>query len=186
VLAFDHTPGEWPWAYRAEQRIRLGDKGCAITLVVTNRADSAMPTGLGLHSYFRRSASSRVRFAADRVLLSDAETMPTGVDAPPDHFADFRQGAPLPPETVDHCFAGWSGEVAIEDHLGRIAMTASGAPHLHFYAPADGSALCCEPVSHTPDVLNRAPTAMTILPPGCSATLTMRISASFPAPVVSV
>jgi aldose 1-epimerase len=170
--------GPWPWAYRTEQRVRLGDKGIAITLVLTNRGDTAMPAGIGLHPYFRRREGVRVRFAADHVLLSDPECLPTGVTAPADHFADFRHGAVLPPETVDHCFAGWSGEAAIEDDLGTIAVTASGAPHLHFYAPADGSALCCEPVSHRPDAPNRAPEEMTILPPGCSATLTLRISAS--------
>jgi aldose 1-epimerase len=169
--------GAWPWAWRAEQRVRLGDKGCAITLVLTNRGDTAMPAGIGLHPYFRRREGARVRFAADHVLLSDPECLPTGVTAPADHFADFRHGAALPPETVDHCFAGWSGEATIEDDLGTIAITASGAPHLHVYAPADGSALCLEPVGHTPDAPNRAPEAMTILPPGCSATLTLRISA---------
>ena len=169
--------GPWPWGYRAEQRVRLGDKGIAITLVLTNRGDTAMPAGIGLHPYFRRREGVRVSFAADHVLLSDPECLPTGVIAPADHFADFRHASALPAETVDHCFAGWSGEATIEDDLGTIAIGASGAPHLHFYAPADGSALCCEPVSHTPDAPNRAPEAMTILPPGCSATLTLRISA---------
>jgi aldose 1-epimerase len=36
--------------------------------------------------------------------------------------------------------------------------------------------LCLEPVSHTPDALNRVPEEMTVLPPGCSASLTMRIA----------
>jgi aldose 1-epimerase len=169
--------GAWPWAYRAEQRVRLGEKGCAITLVLTNRADTPMPAGIGLHPYFRRTASSRVRFAADHVLLSDRELLPTGVTAPADHFGDFAHGAALPRETIDHCFARWAGEGAIEDDLGTIAISASGAPDLHLYAPSDGSALCCEPVSHTPDALNRAPEEMTVLAPGCSATLTLRISA---------
>jgi aldose 1-epimerase len=178
VLVDDYDgAGPWPWAWRVEQRVRLGDKGCAITLVLTNRDDTAMPAGIGLHPYFRRRAESCVRFTSDHVLLSDPECLPTGVTAPADHFADFHHGASLPPETIDHCFAGWSGEATIEDDLGTIAINASGAPHLHFYAPADGSALCCEPVSHTPDALNRAPEEMSILPPGCSATLTLRISA---------
>jgi aldose 1-epimerase len=169
--------GPWPWAYRAEQRVRLGDKGCAVTLVLTNRDATPMPAGIGLHPYFRRGTEPRLRFAADQVLLSDPELLPTGVSALPSHFADFAAGAALPGETVDHCFAGWSGEVVIEDERGTIAISATGAPHLHVYAPADGSALCCEPVSHTPDALNRAPDEMIVLPPRCSATLTMRISA---------
>ena len=64
------------------------------------------------------------------------------------------------------------------DGLGTITVSADGAPHLHLYAPADGSALCLEPVSHTPDALNRAPEEMVVLPPGCSASLTMRIAAA--------
>jgi aldose 1-epimerase len=172
---YDGT-GPWPWAYRAEQRVRLGDKGLAVTLVLTNRGETPMPAGIGLHPYFRRYEGARVRFAADHVLLSDPECLPTGVTAPADHFANFRQGATLPVETVDHCFAAWKGEASIEDELGTIAISASGAPHLHLYAPADGSALCLEPVSHTPDALNRVPEEMTVLPPGCSASLTMRIA----------
>jgi aldose 1-epimerase len=170
--------GAWPWAYRAEQRVRLGDKGCAVTLVLTNRGDTPMPAGIGLHPYFRRREGVRVSFAADHVLLSDPECLPTGVTAPADHFGDFREGAALPTETVDHCFAGWRGEATIEDDLGTIAVAASGTPNLHLYAPADGSALCLEPVSHTPDAPNRAPAEMIVLPPGCSASLTLRISAT--------
>jgi aldose 1-epimerase len=179
VDEYDGT-GPWPWAYRAEQRVRLGEKGCAMTLVLTNRGDTPMPAGIGLHPYFRRDRATRVRFMAGHVLLSDPECLPTGVTAPADHFADFGHGAALPRETVDHCFAGWAGEATIEDELGTIQIGATGAPHLHLYAPADGSALCIEPVSHTPDALNRAPDEMTILPPGCSASLTLRISAANP------
>lgn len=178
VLVDDYDgAGPWPWAYRAEQRVRLGEKGCAITLVLTNQGQTAMPAGIGLHPYFRRRDATRVRFLADHVLLSDPELLPTGVAAPADHFADFAHGAALPAETVDHCFAHWSGEVAIDDDLGTIVMTATGGPHLHLYAPSDGSALCCEPVSHTPDALNRAPEQMIVLPPGCAASLTMTIGA---------
>jgi aldose 1-epimerase len=174
VLADDYDgSGLWPWAYRAEQRVRLGERGCAITLVLTNRGRAPMPAGIGLHPYLCRGNGTRVRFAADRVLLIDAELLPTGEAASADRFADFAHGAPLPRETVDHCFAGWNGEARVEDDLGTIGIAVTGAPDLHLYAPADGSALCLEPVSHTPDALNRAPAEMTILPPGCSATLTM-------------
>ena len=45
-LAHSHDgSGGWPWAYEAEQRVRLGPQGCAITLDVTNRADEPMPCG---------------------------------------------------------------------------------------------------------------------------------------------
>jgi len=167
----------WPWAYRARQRIRLGPKGCAITLVLTNRSVLPMPAGLGLHPYFRRRPETVVAFRSDHVLLTDSATMPTGITAPRDLLADFAAGAPLPAETIDHCFVWWQGEASIEDGLGTIGLSADGAPHLHLYAPADGSALCLEPVTQTPDAPNRAPAEMIVLPPGCSASLTMLVSA---------
>lgn len=179
VLADDYDGrGPWPWAYGARQRIRLGPKGCAVTLVLTNRSDRPMPAGIGLHPYFRRSADSTLCFAADHVLLTDDELLPTGIGAPANHFGDWSAGAPLPPLTVDHCFAKWQGTARIDDELGSIFVEADGTPHLHLYAPADGSALCLEPVTHTPDAPNRTPEEMIVLPPGCSASLTMRISAN--------
>ena len=178
VLADDYDgSGLWPWAYGVRQRIRLGPKGCAITLVLTNHSDEPMPSGIGLHPYFRRRPETHLRFVADHVLLSDGGLLPTGIGAPADHFGDFARGATLPPQTVDHCFVRWGGEASLRDDLGEIAIAADGAPDLHLYAPADGSALCLEPVSHTPDAPNRAPAEMIILPPGCSASMTMRISA---------
>lgn len=177
VLVHDYDgSGAWPWAYRALQRIRLGPKGCAITLVLTNRSAETMPAGLGLHPYFRRRPETEVRFAADHVLLTAPDPLPTGVSAPADHFGDWATGASLPSETIDHCFAGWRGEATIRDALGAIALGADGAPHLHLYAPADGSALCLEPVSHTPDAHNRAPEELILLPPGCAATLSLHIA----------
>ncbi|KRA80832.1 hypothetical protein ASD76_15720 [Altererythrobacter sp. Root672] len=179
VLVDDYDgTGAWPWAYHAQQRVRLGPKGCAITLVLINRSSDPMPAGLGLHPYFRRSPEASVRFGADHVLLVSAETLPTGVTAPASHFGEFASGHTLPFETVDHCFVQWQGLAEISDELGTIRLTADGAPHLHLYAPADGSALCLEPVSHTPDALNRAPEEMIVLPPGCAASMTLWISAN--------
>jgi aldose 1-epimerase len=56
-------------------------------------------------------------------------------------------------------------------------LTADGTPNLHLYAPADSSALCLEPVSHTPDAANRAPEELIVLPPGCAASMSLMISA---------
>jgi aldose 1-epimerase len=179
VLVDDYVgSADWPWAYRAQQRIRLGPKGCAVTLVLTNRSAEPMPAGLGLHPYFRRRPETEMRFEADHVLLSGADPLPTGISAPAEHFGNWTAGAGMPAETVDHCFVGWTGSAVLRDELGTISLSADGAPHVHLYAPADGSALCLEPVTHTPDAPNRAPDEMIILPPGCSASLTMRIAAT--------
>ena len=158
--------------------MRVGPKGCAVSLDVTNRSNMAMPAGLGLHPCFRRRPETRVRFAVQGVVMADEALIPNGEVAAPDLYGDFARGAPLPDETVDHCFTGWHGLAVIEDDLGTITVTARGAPHLHLYAPADGSALCLEPVSHMPDALNHQPVNMTCLPPRCTASLQMWISAT--------
>jgi aldose 1-epimerase len=176
-LAHRHDgSGGWPWAYDAEQRLRLGAQGCAITLDVTNRGETPMPCGVGLHPYFRRRSETRVRFGSSGMIVVDDGLIPTGEMVLSGRVADFEAGAALPARLVDHCFPGWDAAATIADDLGTIELTARGAPLLHVYAPEDGSTLCLEPVSHPPDALNQAPAAMTALPPGCSATLTMRIS----------
>jgi aldose 1-epimerase len=169
--------GAWPWAYDAEQRVRLGSQGCAITLDVTNRGETAMPCGLGLHPYFRRRPETQLTFAAAGVLEVDDALIPTGALSPPDRFATWAQGARLPAQTVDHCFTGWPGTVDVADDLGTIMLDGRGTPFLHLYAPADGSALCLEPVTHSPDAPNRFPREMIALPPGCTASATLRIGA---------
>lgn len=167
----------WPWAYEAEQRIRLGHRGCAISLGLTNRSNMVMPAGIGLHPYFRRRPETRLRFASGRVCEVGGDMIPTGRTLAADTFADFRSGALLPAETIDHCFCEWDGIAVIEDDLGSITLTARGAPHMHVYAPAGQEILCLEPVSHLPDALNQDPAGITALPPGCSASLQMWISA---------
>lgn len=167
---------QWPWAYRADQRIMLGPKGCAISLTLTNRSDVPMPAGLGLHPYFRRRPETRVKFTATGVALVNESLIPTGEVGMPDTFGPFARGSALPAQTIDHCYTGWDGIATITDGLGTITVMARGAPHLHVYAPADGGVLCLEPVSHTPDALNQNPASMTCLPPGCSASLQMWIA----------
>ncbi len=166
----------WPWAYQAQQRIRLGEKGCAISLDLTNRSHRSMPAGLGLHPWFRRRPETRVRFSAAGVLLAGADLIPTGEVAPADHFGDFARGSALPGSVINHCFAGWDGMATIEDDLGTITLEARGAPFLHLYA--DDGVLCLEPVNHRPDALNQEQAGMTMLPPGCTASVQMWISAS--------
>ncbi len=169
---------DWPWACHAEQRVRLGERGCAITLNLTNLSNVPMPAGLGFHPYFRRRPETQVTFKSNGVWLVDDAQIPTGEIAASDHFGDFASGAPLPAQTIDHCYMLWDGVARIEDDLGTITLTARGAPYLHLYAPEDGSALCLEPVSHMPDAHNQDPGDLTSLPPGCSASLQMWITAA--------
>lgn len=170
--------GEWPWAYRAEQQVSLSPSGCRVTLTLTNRSGEPMPAGLGLHPYFRRRPGARLTFTSGCVLLTGDDPLPSGETAPGDHFGRWSEGDNLPARLVDHCHADWHGNIRIDDELGTITMRAAGAPHLHVFIPPGRDDLCCEPVSHTPDALNRAPAGMTLVPPGCTAALEMWIEAS--------
>jgi aldose 1-epimerase len=167
----------WPWAYRAEQRIRLGGRGMKITLDLTNRSNAPMPAGLGLHPYFRRSSDTRVTFSSRGMVQVDERQIPTEDFLAADTVAPWHKGTVLPDRLVDHCFVGWNEEARIEDALGTIHLRASGAPNLHLYAPTDGKTLCLEPVSHIPDAANQDPAGMIALPPGCTASLHMEIGA---------
>ncbi len=166
----------WPFAYHARQRIRLGPRGMAISLDLTNLSDRVMPCGLGLHPYFRRRPESLVRFASAGVVLVGDDLIPSGEIADAARFSDFAAGSTLPDSLIDHCYTGWDAAATITDNLGTITLTARGAPCLHVFN--GGGQLCLEPVSHVPDALNQNPAQMTHLPPGCSAMLEMTISAS--------
>ena len=165
----------WPWPYRAQMRVRLTPAGCMIGLTLTNHADRPMPAGLGLHPYFVRSAESLIRFDAGDMIELGSDSLPTGAISPNGHFADMRAGAPFPAQMVDHCFTNWKGEVRIATPHSNFLLDANGAPNLHVFSPADSDFFCLEPVSHTPDALNRSPDQITRLAPGNSAFLSMRI-----------
>jgi aldose 1-epimerase len=169
------APG-WPWVYAAQMAVVLGAAGCTIRLSLTNHADTPMPAGLGLHPYLRRRPETRVRFAAGSVVAVGANMIPTGERLPPSQFGNFAAagGAALPSALIDHCFTGWDGAAVLEDDLGTITLHASGAPHLHLYAPETPDILCLEPVSHLPDAVNAG--GMPLCEPGETISLNLRIS----------
>ena len=167
----------WPWSYRAEQHISVGDDGCSVKLTLINCSDNAMPAGLGLHPYFRRRPETCLTFSARHVYLMGSQYLPDGRLAPASHFADFASGANLPEGTIDHCFAQWGNVATLQDDIGTMTLTASGSRHLHLYAPSDPETLCLEPVSHMPDAINKHADEMLSLQPGEETSLTMHISA---------
>lgn len=180
TLAYRHPAGAagWPWAYEATQQIALSPEGCAMTLTLTNLDDRAMPAGLGFHPYFRRSAESCVRFSAGPICEVGSDMIPTGRMLSADSFGAFgaSEGAALPAYQIDHCYTDWDSAAVVSDADGSIAIAATGAAHLHLYAPQLPGILCLEPASHLPDALNRDPASMHSLQPGASLTTTMMIS----------
>ncbi|UIP06067.1 aldose 1-epimerase [Erythrobacter sp. SDW2] len=178
VMAYAHAASDWPWDFQSIQTFELRDDCFLATLELANCSGIDMPAGLGLHPYFRRRPETRVFFEAGGIVLSGRDQIPTGEIAAPGALAEFRTGSHLPGALIDHCYTDWNGEVVIEDDLGRIEMRAVGASYLHVYAPPGTDILCLEPVTHPPDALNRWPEEMTVLEPGRSTSIAMRISAS--------
>jgi aldose 1-epimerase len=163
--------GDWPWAYRAEQRFALTGDGLEVALTLTNSGDEPMPAGLGLHPCFPVQPETRLTFRAAAMWLADADMLRTE-SAPPDHFADWTRGARIAGHgLIDNAFEGWDGAA----RLDGLAITARGADALHLYVPPGQGYCCIEPVSHLPDAFNRDLPA-DALAPGAAWTLTMRLA----------
>lgn len=138
-----------PFAYRAEQRIRLRDGCLSIELRVTHLAEQAAWHGLGLHPYFPRRPGTRLQATATQVWLSDASKLPTGLTAVPQDW-DFRQLKGLPEGLVDNGFCQWDGHCLIEQpELGyTLECQASGCDYYLLYCPPGLGFFCIEPVTH--------------------------------------
>ncbi|MEQ8749123.1 MAG: hypothetical protein RIC52_05040 [Amphiplicatus sp.] len=176
TIGFEHapSPGRFPFPYRAEQTLTLDDKGLTVFLSIENTGAAPMPAGLGLHPYFARVDDTRLAFSAERYW-----TPPDGpLSALPDALGQGA-GAPLPPSTRDHSYAGFGGAVAIESGGQRILLK-SDAPALHLYAPGGRDYYCLEPVTHLPGAFtgDAKMSAARSLEPGERLSLTMFIGAA--------
>ncbi|MDZ7629678.1 MAG: hypothetical protein U5J99_14850 [Parvularculaceae bacterium] len=162
------SPSGFPHPYEAQQDFRLTAQGLTITLSVRNTGARAMPAGLGLHPYFRRTPASRISFSADALWTPPASS-PGALGALPGGLGSAAFTT-LPDNTIDHSFTGFGGTLLVETAEGVIRLT-SAASILHLYAPADEDYFCAEPVSHLPGDFGRARLA-----PGASSALTVSIA----------
>ena len=181
VLAQDHDGGDgWPWAWRAEQAFALDAAGLSVTLTLTNRADTPMPAGIGLHPYFALQPGTMLRLSAARAWLTDDLQIPNR-PVPADHFGNWTAGASISEAGfIDHSYEGWDGLATLDRGGCSIRVSADGARDLHLYHPEGESFCCLEPVSHLPDAFNRPGAAFDVLAPGGSLALTMLIAVVLP------
>lgn len=180
ALAFDHAPGEWPWAYRAEQRFVLGEQGLRQELSVTNTGAEPMPAGLGFHPYFPAPAGTRLQAGVAGVWMIDGDCLPTThVDGP--WRSDWAAGAPTAvSELIDNCYTGWNGVAALTGPDGAVTtLTASpDCRWLHVYSPPGADFVCAEPVANRPDPFNGEDSGIRVLAPGETASVWMNVSCS--------
>ncbi|ALL12231.1 aldose 1-epimerase [Caulobacter henricii] len=179
VLSYDHTPGDWPWAYRAEQRFVLGEASLRITLSVTNKGDQPMPAGLGFHPYFPLRPGERLKAAVDGVWLIDPDVLPTvhhqGAWGP-----DWVSGAGVAghPDLIDHCYTGWDQRAELSaPGLPTTTITASAdCRWLHVYVPPGQDFYCVEPCASRPNPFGKGETGMVTLAPGQTRSVRMEIA----------
>ncbi|MGY4535104.1 aldose 1-epimerase [Pseudomonas sp. TE3786] len=138
-----------PFAYRAQQHIRLDNGRLSIELKVTHLAEQPCWHGLGLHPYLPRTAATRLQVHADQVWLCDEGRLPTELAALPPEW-NFREAAALPSELVDNGFTGWDGQALITqaDAGYQLQVQATGSEFFLLFCPLDKPFFCLEPVSH--------------------------------------
>lgn len=178
VLAYDHPPGDWPWAYRAEQRFVLGECGLWIGLSVINTSDTTMPAGLGLHPYFPRRPGERLQAGVDGVWMIDETVLPTvhhvGVWGP-----DWAAGAALDSQQtlIDHCYTGWTqrAELTAPGLPTTIVTASANCRWLHVYAPSGEAFYCVEPCASRPDPFGALDSGIVALAPGQTHAIWMEI-----------
>lgn len=157
-----------PYRYAARLEVGLGPAGFALALALTHEGEVPLPHGLGWHPWFHRAPGTRLDFAATHRLSKDARNLPIAAEP-----STGMTGALEAAMGLDAHFPGWAGEARLA-WPGRAALNlrAGGAlaRNLHVFVPGYAEAVCLEPVSHVPDVINRpalAPFgAMAMLAPG--------------------
>ncbi|MBX6743065.1 MAG: aldose epimerase [Acetobacteraceae bacterium] len=156
-----------PWRYAAHFELTLRESGAEIALRLTNAADLPFPFGLGWHPFLARPPGTRLRFHASTLLSRDGRGLPVAVQP-----STGLNGPEAAYDGLDTHFAGWDGvvEIARPDLRLRLAAEGAWARNLQIFAPAGGTVLCVEPVSHVPDAPNRpeftAYGPLVMLPPG--------------------
>lgn len=170
----------WPWRYTVAMRVTVADLLVTVDLELTNRAETRMPGGLGLHPWFRRP----LELAIDASSVFVSNTAPTPDPEPVDGLRhDLRKLGPV----VDDLDATWSG---LGDPAVRLRWPETGisatmralAPAAYIVAASPGQldAVAVEPQTHAAQAIRRSrddePGALALLDPEESLGLTMELA----------
>lgn len=174
-LAFVGGVADWPWPYRAEQRLDIDADGLTIELSAVNVGEETMPLMLGLHPYFATDATSRFQAHLPRYWAASEVNLPTvETDTPPRWGFELPDNEPLP--SVDNCFSGWDGAATLFRSDCTVGIRATNCRWLHLYRPPSRDYLCIEPQSSPTGALNRGGADLPTLPPGERAVISMRVA----------
>lgn len=175
TLRFRYQGADFPSAYETLQTVTLDPERLTIALSIENTGTEALPAGLGLHPFFRKPAGTRFMMQVDGVwLAANGDGIPTEKVAVPAEW-DFGALRALGDVVLDHCFTGWTSQVALiewPDVKLRARLSAEGPlQHLVVYVPQGQDFFCVEPVTNMNDAFNRAErgeagTGTVVLEPG--------------------
>jgi aldose 1-epimerase len=179
-LAFEHEPGEWPWAYEARQSFALDEGGLSLALSCRNLSGEPMPCGLGQHPYFPCTPETVIETKVSHAWTIDEHVLP--VEKVPAEGRYDLSKRNICGQDLDHGFAGWGGTARIRasDMPFEIILSSLQARFFQLYSPPEGGLFVAEPVSHANAAMN-APEAeweelgFRVLDPGEEMVLDMRL-----------
>jgi aldose 1-epimerase len=170
-LTLHYQPGEahtpyFPFAYEAAQTYCLNETELHIGLTLRNADTRPFPAGLGHHLYFPRHSGAVLRFNAGGYWRNGPDGLPATTAT--DLCDAYARGAPIGAHVVDNDFFSWDGQAEITYPAENLTLRLTATPplrHAVLFAPAAQNFFAFEPVSHSPDAINRAPTEMRVLAP---------------------
>lgn len=178
-----------PYTYAAKLDYRIEGGALDVRLSVKHQGDIVLPYGLGLHPWFVRDHSTRLRAPAEAMWLEGRGHLPTErVNIADPRAYDGRALAALPNGWINAGFDGWGGRATLRwaDGAGVSieALRGDGGAGLDrfvlFSPSAEVDFVCFEPVSHAIDAPNLPGGAlahgMTELKPGESAAIACRFT----------
>ncbi len=189
VLGLDHGGDIWPFPFSATQSFTLDGDALKHEIAVTNKANTAMPVGLGMHPYFPRHGGAMLTADVTHVWMTDDTCIPTERVPCPDHW-QLSEGVQVERLLSDNQFEPWSRTAHIVWPKDGVAVTLSASDDLTrlvVYAPDGENFFCVEPVSHMTDAFNRTAagspadqTGMRVLQPGERWSVWMRLTPEAP------
>ena len=180
---------QFPFPFRLEVTYRLEAGVLTMETVAQNTGAADMPTGFGIHPYFRKPARGTLIVpAAQRWELADS--LPTGRLLKVDGAYDLRAATDVNELQLDDIFTGVTADadgytrcVLTDEDAGRetvVEFDARQFPHVVVYTPpAPRQAICVEPNTCPTDAFNLqargVESNLLVLPPGAEARFDVRI-----------
>jgi aldose 1-epimerase len=141
----------WPFGGETRQTLRLGPTGLELELEVGGYT-RAGPAGLGWHPWFTRPRTGDVelRLDARKVLVLDADLVPTGATRPVSADEDLRTGPSIAGRRLDHVYVNTTGPAVVRwPDLELSIEYDDSLPTVVVHTPAQG--FCVEPQTMWPN-----------------------------------